>query len=93
MINNFSYLKNQIISDYFLKPRLREYEKIIETLLENGYTIISVRDFVKKLLEGDKITGRVFINRHDIDTDINTAKEFLFIEKNIKLKQVTIFVY
>jgi len=73
-------IKNRIYSDYLMPSRLGEYETLLKTLNENGYNSISIRDY-KKLLDSNNLDGKYFINRHDIDTDVATAKEFLKIEK------------
>ena len=73
-------LKNRIYSDYLMPSRLDEYESILKKLNENGYKHITFKEY-KKLLETNRLEGKYFINRHDIDTDVATAKEFFKIEK------------
>jgi len=82
---------NRVYSDYLMPSRLDEYEKIIEGLLKKGYTSITVKEY-KKLLDNNDIKGKkLFINRHDIDTDIKTAKEFFKIEKKYGIKTTYYF--
>jgi len=83
-------IKNRIYSDYFMPSRLDEYEKIIAQLLENGYRHITFREY-KRLLDSNKLNSRYFINRHDIDTDIATAKEFFRIEKKHRVNATYYF--
>jgi len=78
-------IKNRIYSDYLMPSRLKEYEKLLKTLNENAYQSISLRDY-KKLLDSNNLDGKYFINRHDIDTDVATAKEFFRIEKKYNAK-------
>ena len=70
----------RIYSDYLLPNRLSEYENILKRLAEYGYKSITLREY-KNLIDNNNLKGRYFINRHDIDTDVPTAKEFFKIEK------------
>ena len=81
---------NRLYGDYFMPSRLDEYENIIKTLLENDYIHITFRDY-KKLLDENKLKGKYFINRHDIDTDVKTAKKFFEIEKKYNVKATYYF--
>ena len=78
---------NRIYSDYFMPSRLDEYERIIKKTLELKYKILSVRDFYY-LIKNNKLdkSKRYFINRHDVDTDVGTAKEKFNIEKKYNVK-------
>ncbi len=72
---------NRIYSDYLMPSRLDEYEKIIQTLVEKGYEVVSFRQYCLKYENNELADKKYFINRHDIDTDVSTAKEFFKIEK------------
>jgi len=85
-IRIFKILKNRIYSDYFMPSRLSEYERIIKSLIENGYEHITVRDYNYRLKNNLLENKKYFINRHDIDTDVATAKEFFKIEKKYNVK-------
>jgi len=89
-MGKLTIIKNRIYSDYFMPSRLNEYEQIIEQLLKKGYKHITFRGY-KRLLDSNKLNGRYFINRHDIDTDIATAKEFFRIEKKHNVKATYYF--
>ncbi len=78
-------IKNRIYSDYLMPSRLSEYDSILKELTEQGYKHITFREY-KKLLDTNSLNGRYFINRHDIDTDVATAKEFFRIEKKYNAK-------
>lgn len=71
---------NRIYSDYLMPSRFEEYEKILLASKRNGYVHLSVRDFCEQL-EHDDIPKKVFVHRHDIDTDVKTARKIFEIEK------------
>jgi len=84
-------IKNRIYSDYFMPSRMEEYEKVIKNLCDENYTHITFRDYKKALDEGKLENKKYFINRHDIDTDVATAKEFFKIEKKYNVKATYYF--
>ena len=79
-------IKNRIYSDYLMPSRLGEYEKIIKQLCNDGYEHVTFREYKKLLKIGLETNKKYFINRHDIDTDVATAKEFFKIEKKYNIK-------
>lgn len=83
---------NRIYSDYLMPSRLDEYENIIKETLDDGYIHLTLKEYCKILrnnsLQKDK---KYFINRHDIDTDLSTAKEFFKIEKKYGVKATYYF--
>jgi hypothetical protein len=83
-------IKNRIYSDYLMPSRFDEYEEIIKKLKENGYKHITFKDY-KILFDDNKLDGKYFINRHDIDTDVSTAKKFFEIEKKYGVKATYYF--
>jgi len=78
-------IKNRIYSDYFMPSRLGEYEQVLQELISNGYEHITLRDYAYGLTNGS-LNGKYFINRHDIDTDTKTARDFFEIEKKLGVK-------
>jgi len=74
-------IKNRVYRDYLMSSRLGEYEKIIVTLLERGYQPLTLRAYVEKLNGSGLDDEKYFLSRHDIDTDIDTAKAFFEVEK------------
>ncbi len=80
-------LYNRLYSDYIMPSRLSEYEMMIQKLAKSGYKQMSVRDFKQTIDSTDSFNHqKIFINRHDIDTDIDTAKEFFKIEKKYNVR-------
>ena len=84
-------IKNRIYSDYLMPSRLDEYEKIIYYSLEKGYKHLTLRNYYFLLKSGKIKNEKYFINRHDIDTDISTAREFFKIEKKYGVRATYYF--
>jgi hypothetical protein len=87
MANKIKKLFNRIYADFFMPCRLKEYKSLLEEALKKGYEINSIEDFWEKIKDNSiKPEKKYLILRHDIDTDINTAKEMFDIEKNLNIK-------
>jgi hypothetical protein len=80
-------LKYRLYSDYFLPNRLEEYRSFLQFALASNYMIASVIDYYD-LKQNNQlpIDKKIIICRHDIDTDSNTARDFLKIEKELGVK-------
>ena len=65
----------RIFNNFLMPSRLDKLEKVLLTALSKGYTFISIGDFLD-LARNNKLNSntRYLMLRHDIDTDINTAK-------------------
>jgi hypothetical protein len=75
---------NRLYSDFMMPSRLPEYELLLQKALEQGYETYSVFSFwqhIKK--DGLNHKQKYLILRHDIDTDIETAKEIWKIEQRL----------
>ncbi len=78
---------NRIYADYLMPSRLREYEEIIQSSLSEGFIHITYAEYVQKLKNSMLNSNeKYFILRHDVDTDVATAKRFFKIEKKLHVK-------
>lgn len=76
----------RIYSDCFLPTRLLEYENLIIKALENKYKVISIEQFYKTFVINKNNDGsKYLIMRHDIDTDVSTAKLMFEVERKLKV--------
>lgn len=75
-------LKQRIYEDYFKPSRLPEYKAVLECFKDAGYRMVGILDFYNMASEGG-IKGKVFINRHDIDTSPKVARAMFEIEKSV----------
>ncbi len=75
-------LKQRIYEDYLKPSRLPEYKAVLECFKDAGYRMVGILDFYKMVTEGG-VNGKVFVNRHDIDTSPRVAIEMFEIEKSV----------
>ncbi len=78
---------NRFYSDFLLPDRLVEMQRIIVAAKENGYKHLTLPEYFDRITSTSKVeTSNIFIHRHDIDTDVKTARLFykLEIQEGIK---------
>jgi len=71
---------NRVYADYLMPSRLGEYEALVREVAAAGYAQLSVRDFYRQVHGGGPAPGKSFVHRHDIDSDLRTAKKMFAIE-------------
>lgn len=86
------WIFNRIYADYFMPSRLKNYERLIMESLDNGFKHITLMEFFD-LVKNNNASRfkKYFIHRHDIDTDVKTAKKIFEIEKNHNIKSTYYF--
>lgn len=80
-----SAIFHRIRSDYFLSSRLREYELLLRTAIHKGYQHQTLTTFFRAHLAGTA-SSLLFLHRHDIDTDPDTARRFFEIEQRLGVR-------
>ncbi len=75
---------NRLYSDYVMPSRMEEYRQLNIKAKELGYSHMTMLSFVEGYQEG-KLPDKVFINRHDIDTDLLRAAEWNKIETELSI--------
>lgn len=68
-----------------MPSRLKWHEGLVRLALNSGYLQISVRSFFNSLHDNEYDDTKIIVHRHDIDTDIRTAKKIFEIEKKHKI--------
>lgn len=76
---------NRIYADYLMPSRLSEYERLLHYAIDKGYRHLTLSEYFKEILSGEE-TGKCFLHRHDIDTDVSTARKMFEIEKKLGVK-------
>jgi len=78
-------LIDRIYSDYVMPSQLEAHESVIRAAAEAGYAQTSVRDFFEKIPASDRARSCTVVHRHDIDTDLRTARKLFEIEKRYQV--------
>lgn len=73
-------LYSRLYADYLMPSRLAEYEKLLVLAGHAGYAQLSVRDFYRAVQRSDGGPARVLVHRHDIDSDLRTARKMFDLE-------------
>lgn len=73
-------LLNRLYSDYLMPSRLPEYETLLVRAAQCGYQQLSVRDFHCAVRQEAQPPTRVLVHRHDIDSDLRTARKMFALE-------------
>ncbi|MBZ2207627.1 hypothetical protein I4X03_010180 [Massilia sp. R798] len=80
-------LVSRLYSDYLMPSRLPAYEQFIIAARELGYTQTSLRDFHASISRGSvHEEQKVVVHRHDIDTDLRTARKLFELEKKYQIR-------
>lgn len=69
---------NRLYADYLMPSRLGEYEAILRQAHDLGYEQLAVRDFFRS--RDRTPPARVLVHRHDIDSDLRTARKLFALE-------------
>lgn len=79
---------HRLYSDFFLPQRSADYRAILEKAVEENYKHYTLPEYFALLKKGisESDHQRIFIHRHDIDTDPNTALLFYEAEKEYQIK-------
>jgi hypothetical protein len=84
-------LLNRVYADYLMPSRLREYEAVLHHAAELGYTSLPVRAFFRAVARPGALPERVLVHRHDIDSDLRTARKMFALESRHGVKATYYF--
>ncbi|WP_317201072.1 hypothetical protein [Janthinobacterium sp.] len=76
-----SVFSNRVYSDYLMPSRLPQYEALLAQAAAAGYLQTSVRAFFAAARGGAVQPSPVLVHRHDIDTDVGTARAMFELEQ------------
>ncbi len=87
MFNVFKGIACRFYSDFLLPNRLSEWRHLLEQALASGYEMHSVKSFWQ-ILRNERIRfgSKYLVVRHDIDTDVYTARQMWEIEKCLNVR-------
>lgn len=78
-------LFNRLYADYLMPSRLGEYGALLTAAADAGYTQTSVRSFYRALCNGAP-RSKLLVHRHDIDSDLRTARKMFAVEAQLGVK-------
>lgn len=81
-------LIERLYSDYAMPSQLAAHEAIIQSAAEAGYIQSSVRDFFRGVPYQSPVARRTLavVHRHDVDTDLRTARKLFEIEQRHQVR-------
>jgi hypothetical protein len=77
---------NRLYSDYFMPSQLTAHENLLCAAKDANYRHISVRMYLEIIRKAEVCSEPTIIHRHDIDTDLRTARKLFEIEKKHGIK-------
>lgn len=77
---------DRLYSDYAMPSQFAGHESMICAAADAGYAQLSVRDFFLGLGRCMPEHARAIVHRHDIDTDLRTARKLFEIEKRHQVR-------
>ena len=81
------HIWNRIYADFLMPPRLSEYQVLLERALQMKNNICSIEEFWRIYQANEfKADSIYLILRHDIDTDVATAKDIFKIERSFGIR-------
>jgi len=87
-----SRIFHRIYSDFLLPDRLPLYRELLQRFLDGGVQLLSVVEYWDRVSEGRcKPEGRFLILRHDIDTDVDTARAMWDVETSLGVTSSSYF--
>lgn len=80
-------IRHRIYGDYLMASRMNAYEALLQAAAEAGYTHLTLSEYYALLTAGTLDPAKkYFLHRHDIDSDISTARRFFEAEKKYGIK-------
>jgi len=75
-------MTRRLYENFFMPCRLPEYAELLELALGKGYAVLSVENYLK-MLKNRRTVGKCLVLRHDVDSDVETARHMLDIEEKL----------
>jgi hypothetical protein len=81
------YVWERLYADFFMPSKLPAYKDFLQVFIDHGYTICSIA-YLWERIKNRKLyeSGKYLVLRHDIDTDLSTAKQMWRIEQGLDVK-------
>jgi hypothetical protein len=84
-------LIDRLYGNYLMTSQLHQYEELLCYADHAGYCQTSIRAFFRSAKDTEFAGRKIVVHRHDIDSDIRTAKKIFNIEKKYGVKSTFYF--
>jgi hypothetical protein len=79
-----SYVAYRLYHDFLMPSRLRDFNELLELLTAKSYVFMTLRDFASHVSSPGISPGeRIALLRHDVDSDVNTARAMFALERKL----------
>lgn len=80
-------IRHRIYGDYLMASRMDAYAELLQAACDAGYEHLTLSAYYALLNAGTvDASKKYFLHRHDIDSDIRTARRFFEAEKKLGIK-------
>jgi hypothetical protein len=86
----FATIRYRAYQDFLMPSRLGAYARLLESLIRQGYTFLTVAGLATGVKTGN-LPALTCVIRMDVDTDLPTAREMFLIEKALGVKTTYYF--
>jgi hypothetical protein len=86
----FATIGYRAYQDFLMRSRLGEYTRLLESLIKQGYTFLTVAGLATGVKAGN-LPALACVIRMDVDTDLPTAREMFSVEKALGIKTTYYF--
>jgi hypothetical protein len=84
-------VRYRIYEDFFMRSRLPRYRDVLRGFLDVGYEFVTHGTYVRSRRGGSCLARHSIVLRHDIDTDVVTAKRMRSIERDLGIQSSYFF--
>src|SRR5690242_13420002 len=86
------YLGYRLYHDFLMPSRLDEYGELLQLLVLNSYVFVTIRDFSLFVSGEATLPGaHIALLRHDIDSDLKTARAMFALERKFAVRSTYYF--
>jgi hypothetical protein len=87
-----SYVAYRLYHGFLMPSRLAQYNELLELLVSNSYVCLTIREFASRLLQTTHPSGdRIALLRHDVDSDLKTARAMFDLERKLGIQSTYYF--
>jgi hypothetical protein len=82
--------KSRVYEQFLMTSRIPEYSRLLKAAVDRGYEAFPLLAFYRQATS-DSIPSKCLLIRHDIDTDVSTAKQMYAVEHQIGIRSTWFF--